>query len=123
VTGPCRLANPSSGGIVVIADQFEEVFMFVTDEVLRNRSIHTPLAEFPDRTAGHQLDICLVLTTRAGFYGMTRRHWPLAEWSRINSIGGQILHTIIKMDFRLLSDGLEIDLSVNSDRPNLKLTS
>src|SRR5271166_179033 len=78
VMGQCRAANPGKR-ILLIADQFEEVFTIVSDEAMRYRFIDTLLAGFSDRTDGAVLDICLVLTLRADFYGIALRYRPLAD--------------------------------------------
>ena len=65
--------------ILLIADQFEEVFTTVADEAARTRFIDVLLAGFVDLAAGDAPDICLVLTMRADFYGRALRHRPLAD--------------------------------------------
>jgi formylglycine-generating enzyme required for sulfatase activity len=76
--GACRASNPGKH-ILVIADQFEEVFTLVNDEVLRRRFIDSLVASFPDRADGNSPDICLVLTLRGDFLGMALRHRPLSD--------------------------------------------
>jgi WD40 repeat protein len=75
--GQCRAANPGKR-VLLIADQFEEVFTLVSDEALRNRFIDTLIAAFPDPKAKPP-DVCLVLTLRADFYNMALRHRPLTD--------------------------------------------
>ncbi len=76
--GQCRAGNPGKR-ILLIADQFEEVFTLVPDETLRNRFIDTLLDAFPDPAQGVAPDICLVLTLRADFYSAALRHRPLVD--------------------------------------------
>jgi hypothetical protein len=78
VMGQCRAANPGKR-ILLIADQFEEVFTLVDIEPLRLRFIECLLGAFPDHADGAPPDICLVLTLRADFYGVALRHRPLAD--------------------------------------------
>src|SRR5215472_6713559 len=78
IVGGCRAANPGKR-ILLIADQFEEVFTLVADEPRRHQFIDALLAGFPDRPGGNPPDVCLVLTLRADFYGMALRHRPLAD--------------------------------------------
>ena len=61
--GQCRAANPGRR-ILLIADQFEEVFTLISDETLRKRFIDALIAAFPDPAGGVTPDICLVLTLR-----------------------------------------------------------
>jgi hypothetical protein len=88
VIGECRASNAGKR-ILLIADQFEEVFTLVSDEVLRHRFIDALIAGFPDRADGNPPDICLVLTLRADFYGMALRHRPLADalQGRVENLG------------------------------------
>jgi hypothetical protein len=78
VLAACRAAN---GGkrILLIADQFEELFTLVSDEALRSDFIDTIIAAFSDPPLGVRPDICLVLTIRADFYNAALRHRPLAD--------------------------------------------
>jgi hypothetical protein len=78
VVGQCRAANPGKR-ILLIADQFEEVFTLVADEALRNRFIDALIAAFPDPVANAVPDVCLVLTLRADFYNAALRYRPLAD--------------------------------------------
>jgi hypothetical protein len=88
VIAACRAANPGKR-ILLIADQFEEVFTFVPDEALRNRFIDALIDAFPDPGAGAVPDVCLVLTLRADFYGVALRHRPLADklQDRVENLG------------------------------------
>ena len=70
-------SNPGKR-ILLIADQFEEVFTLVSDEALRNRFIDALIAAFPDPRR-RAPDVCLVLTLRADFYNAALRHRPLAD--------------------------------------------
>jgi hypothetical protein len=76
--GACRAANPGKR-ILLIADQFEEVFTLIADAARGRRFIDTLLAGFPDRPDGGPPEVCLVLALRADFYGMALRHRPLAD--------------------------------------------
>jgi tetratricopeptide (TPR) repeat protein len=78
VFADCRSRNKGTR-VLLIADQFEEAFTLVEDEVLLHRFIDVLLAGFPDPTAGNSPDICLILTLRADFYGRALRHRPLAD--------------------------------------------
>jgi hypothetical protein len=88
VLGGCRIADPRKR-ILLIADQFEEVFTFVDDEMLRRRFIDTLLAGFADSADSATPDICLVLTLRADFYGMALGYRPLADalQGRVENLG------------------------------------
>ena len=78
VLAACRAANLGKR-VLLIADQFEEVFTLVSDDVLRNRFIDTLIAAFPDPSLGMTPDVCLVLTLRADFYNAALRHRPLTD--------------------------------------------
>src|SRR5262249_7090380 len=78
VLADCRSRNKGMR-ILLIADQFEEVFTLVEDEVVRHRFIDVLLAGFPNPAPGVSLEICLILTWRADFYGRALRHRPLAD--------------------------------------------
>jgi formylglycine-generating enzyme required for sulfatase activity len=88
VMGACRTSNPSKR-ILLIADQFEEMFTLVNDEVLRHRFIDVLLAGFSERGGSDPPAICVVLTLRADFYGMALRHRPLADalQGRVENLG------------------------------------
>ena len=78
VIGQCRAANPTKR-LLLIADQFEEVFTFVGDDALRNRFIDSLIDAFVDTASGVSPDICLVLTLRADFYNASLRYRRLAD--------------------------------------------
>jgi energy-coupling factor transporter ATP-binding protein EcfA2 len=78
VVGQCRAANPGQR-ILLIADQFEEVFTLVADEALRERFIDALIEAFPDPARGAAPEVCLVLTLRADFYNAALRYRPLAD--------------------------------------------
>jgi hypothetical protein len=86
--GQCRAANAGKR-ILLIADQFEEVFTFVSDKTLRNRFIDALIEAFPDPEHGATPDVCLVLTLRADFYSAALRHRPLADklQDRVENLG------------------------------------
>jgi WD40 repeat protein/energy-coupling factor transporter ATP-binding protein EcfA2 len=76
--GQCRSANPGKR-ILLIADQFEEAFTFVSDDALRNLFINALIDAFPDPKPGATPDVCLILTLRADFYNAALRYRPLAD--------------------------------------------
>lgn len=78
VFADCRMRNKGKR-ILLIADQFEETFTLVEDEVSRRRFIDLLLAGFPDPARDTASDIGLILTLRADFYGHALRHRPLAD--------------------------------------------
>lgn len=78
VLGECRLRN-AGRRLLLIADQFEEVFTLVPDEAARHRFIDLLLAGFAAPAAGVVPSVCLVLTLRADFYGMAVRHRALSD--------------------------------------------
>jgi hypothetical protein len=73
-----RAKNPSKR-VLVIADQFEEVFTLLSDEALRNHFIDAFIAAFPNPAAGTTPDVCLVLTLRADLYDRALRYRSLAD--------------------------------------------
>ena len=77
VIAHCRTVNP--GHILLIADQFEEVFTLVSDETLRNRFIDALIAAFPDPAQGSTPDASFVLTLRADFVSQAINYRPLAD--------------------------------------------
>jgi WD40 repeat protein len=91
IIGHCRAANPGKR-ILLIADQFEETFTFVTDDALRKRFIDTLINAFPDPDPGVTLDVSLILTLRADFYNAALRHRPLADklQDRVENLGPMI---------------------------------
>jgi hypothetical protein len=78
VIGQCPAENPGKR-ILLIADQFEEVFTLVPDDVLRERFINALIEAFPDPAQGVAPDVCLILTLRADFYNAALRYRPLAD--------------------------------------------
>jgi hypothetical protein len=88
IIAQCRVANLSKR-VLIIADQFEEVFTLVADEALRNRFIDALIAAFPDPSEGARPDVSLVLTLRADFYNAALRHRPLADklQDRVENLG------------------------------------
>jgi WD40 repeat protein len=78
IVATCRSANPGKR-ILLIADQFEEVFTLVSDEGLRNSFIDTLIAAFPDPAQGVMPDVVLALTLRADFYNAALGYRPLAD--------------------------------------------
>ena len=77
VFAECRKRHPGKR-ILLIADQFEEVFTLI-DEAVRQRFIDVLLAGFPDPAPGSSPEISLTLTLRADFYGHALRHRSLAD--------------------------------------------
>jgi ABC-type enterochelin transport system ATPase subunit len=86
--GECRTSNAGKR-VLLIADQFEEIFTLVSDLALRHHFIKTLVGGFPQQDDGKRPDICLVLTLRADFFGMALRHEPLADalQSRVENLG------------------------------------
>ena len=78
VLGGCRTRNPGKR-ILLIADQFEEVFTFVENEAVQRRFIDVLLSGFSPRDDRNPPWVCLILTLRADFYGAALRHRPLAD--------------------------------------------
>jgi WD40 repeat protein len=78
IIAACRAANPGKR-VLLIADQFEDVFTLVSDEELRNSFIDTLIAAFPDPAQGSMPDVVLALTLRADFYNAALRYRPLAD--------------------------------------------
>jgi hypothetical protein len=78
VFADCRSRNKGTR-ILLIADQFEEAFTLVEDEAVRHRFIDVLLAGLPDPAPGASLDISVIMTLRADFYGRALRHRPLAD--------------------------------------------
>ena len=87
IIGECHASNPGKR-ILIIADQFEELFTLVEDEALRNRFINALLAGFINQKDGTS-HVCLVITLRADFYGVALRHRPLADalQGRVENLG------------------------------------
>lgn len=84
----CRRSNPGKR-ILLIGDQFEEVFTLVSDDAIRERFISALIDAFPDPARNATPDVCLVLTLRADFYGAALQHRPLADklQDRIANLG------------------------------------
>jgi hypothetical protein len=78
IVAQCRAVNPAKH-ILLIADQFEEVFTLVPDVAVRNRFIDALIAAFPDPAQGSTLDVSLVLTLRADFVSQAINYRPLAD--------------------------------------------
>ena len=78
VLGECRKRH-SGKRILLIADQFEEVFTLIGDEFVRQRFIDVLLSGFAGDKAGTAPDACLLLTLRADFYNMVLRYRPLSD--------------------------------------------
>jgi hypothetical protein len=78
VIAECRRSNPGKR-ILLIADQFEEAFTLVPDDVLRGRFINALIEAFPDPGKGAAPDVCFILTLRADFYNAALDYRPLAD--------------------------------------------
>jgi hypothetical protein len=76
--GACRAANPGKR-ILLIADQFEEVFTLVPDNISRKRFIDALLTAFPDAAQSATPEVCLVVTLRADFYNAALRYRAVAD--------------------------------------------
>ena len=87
VIAQCRAANPGRR-VLLIADQFEEVFTLVSDEALRNRFIDALIDAFPDPAPGAAPDSSRA-ALRADFYNAALRHRPLAGklQDRVENLG------------------------------------
>ena len=111
ILGECRARNPGKR-ILLIADQFEEIFTLVPDEALRNRFIDTLLEAFIDPGPGTIPDVCLVLTLRADFYSAALRYRPLADrlQNHVENLGpmtrDELREAIVKP-----AEGLEISVT------------
>jgi energy-coupling factor transporter ATP-binding protein EcfA2 len=78
VFADCRNYDKSRK-ILLIADQFEEVFTVIDDESIRHRFIDVLLAGFPEKFSGKQPDVCLIVTLRGDFYGQALQYRPFAD--------------------------------------------
>jgi Novel STAND NTPase 1 len=77
VLGECRRQRGKR--ILLIADQFEEVFTLIGDEGVRQRFIDALLSGFASAGAASSPPACLLLTLRADFYNMVLRYRPLSD--------------------------------------------
>ena len=78
VFAECRSRNKGRS-ILLIADQFEEVFTLIPDEAFRHHFIDVLLAGVSNPGPDAKPDICLMMTLRADFYGRALLHRPLAD--------------------------------------------
>jgi len=74
----CRTKNTGKR-ILLIADQFEEIFTLVTDEERRRRFNDILLSGFSGVSGEFPPNVSLVLTLRADFYGAALRYRPLSD--------------------------------------------
>lgn len=88
ILGACRAHNPGKR-ILVIADQFEELFTFVTNEEIRARFIAALLTGFVETQAVGSPDVSLLITLRADFYGTALQYHPLPQvlQARVENLG------------------------------------
>jgi WD40 repeat protein len=88
VLGACLVHEPGKR-ILLVADQFEELFTLGVEEETRRSFIATLLGGIPERADGSAPNVCLVMTMRADFYGMALRHRPLADalQGRVENLG------------------------------------
>ena len=89
VLGQCRLQNPGKR-ILLIADQFEEIFTLVPEgEQRQQRFIDLLLSGFVSDKASKPPETCLILTLRADFYGRAIRYRPLSNslQDRVENLG------------------------------------
>jgi formylglycine-generating enzyme required for sulfatase activity len=77
VLDACRAKNRGKR-ILLIADQFEELFTLAKNEENRRRFLDILLAGFPSEGKG-QRDISLILTLRGDFYGAALQHRGLSD--------------------------------------------
>jgi WD40 repeat protein len=75
--------------ILLIADQFEEVFTLVGDEGVRDSFIEVLLTGFRAPATGDRPDLSLILTMRADFYGRALQYRRLADalQSHVENLG------------------------------------
>jgi formylglycine-generating enzyme required for sulfatase activity len=73
----CRAKNPGKR-ILLIADQFEELFTLVNDPGRCQRFLDVLLAGFAT-AGGRRHDLSLILTLRGDFYGAALRHRALSD--------------------------------------------
>ncbi len=74
----CRRRNQNRR-ILLIADQFEEVFTLVSDETLQRRYVETLLSGFPLYTDSSRPQMPLVMTLRGDFYGQALLNRKLSD--------------------------------------------
>jgi formylglycine-generating enzyme required for sulfatase activity len=74
----CRTKDPGKR-ILLIADQFEELFTLVKSEDRRRRFQDILLAGFTPTEDGRPRDISLILTLRGDFYGAALRYRALSD--------------------------------------------
>src|SRR5262252_1839179 len=88
VFGDCRNRNKGAR-ILLIADQFEEVFTLVDDEATQRRFIDVLLAGFRETKRGGSSEICLILTMRGDFFGQALHYRPFADalQDRVENLG------------------------------------
>ena len=75
--------------ILLIADQFEEVFTAIDDETVRRKFIDALFEPFRIEAPEREPEICLVVTLRADFYGRALLYRPLADLlqDRVENLG------------------------------------
>jgi energy-coupling factor transporter ATP-binding protein EcfA2 len=78
VLADCSRAN-GARRILLISDQFEEIFTLVLSEEVRIRFIEILVDAFRDPDLGRVPNVHLVLTLRADFYNSALRYRPLAD--------------------------------------------
>jgi len=78
VFAECHSRNRANR-ILLIADQFEEIFTLVTDERCRHQFIDVLIAGFPNPTPGAIPNVSLIMTLRADFYGQALLYRPFAD--------------------------------------------
>jgi len=88
VLAACRARHPGKR-MLIIADQFEEVFTLVADESLRERFIRTLTTAFVDAPPERSPEASLLVTLRADFYGTALQYHPLpnALRGRVENLG------------------------------------
>ncbi|TCA34341.1 hypothetical protein E0H70_07360 [Rhizobium leguminosarum bv. viciae] len=88
VLGRCR-HKINGRPLLLIADQFEEVFTLIKDEALREQFIDLLLSGFAIQQSCDTPDVGLVITLRADFFGMALRYRPLSDalQGRVENLG------------------------------------
>ncbi|UFW64311.1 hypothetical protein RlegWSM1455_22925 [Rhizobium laguerreae] len=88
VLGRCR-HKINGRRLLLIADQFEEVFTLIKGQALREQFIDLLLSGFDFQQSGETPDVGLMITLRADFFGMALRYRPLSDalQGRVQNLG------------------------------------
>jgi WD40 repeat protein/DNA-binding SARP family transcriptional activator len=71
--------HPTASRLLLVIDQFEELYTLCPDRDLRSRFLDVLLSATASGTARHQLPFSLVLTLRADFMGQALSYRPIAD--------------------------------------------